>query len=149
MTIIALLAMLSLLIFYLVALANIPSVSDVERANFTYCDRSPRINCIVDGDTFWYEGRKIRISDINTPEISRPKCTAELSLARKAKTRLYQLMNDGSFALVKSGKDKDYFGRDLRIIQRNGRSIGDILIAEGLAHKWQGRKESWCLVGSL
>ena len=117
---------------------------DIKRAEFTYCDRAPRVNCVVDGDTFWYQGRKIRISDINTPEISRPKCTQESALAKRAKSRLYALLNEGTFTLKSGPRDKDHYGRYLRIIERNGNSLGDILIAEGLAHRWKGRKESWC-----
>lgn len=118
---------------------------DMERADFTYCDKSPRVNCVVDGDTIWYAGRKIRIADINTPEISQPKCAQEAILAKRAKSRLYQLLNEGTFTLKSGPRDKDYYGRYLRIIERNGNSLGDILIAEGLAHRWRGRKESWCL----
>lgn len=117
---------------------------DMERADFTYCDRSPRINCVVDGDTFWYKGRKIRISDINTPEISQPKCTQEAMLAKRAKSRLYELLNDGNFTLRSGSQDKDHYGRDLRMVERGGNSLGNILISEGLAHRWKGRKESWC-----
>jgi micrococcal nuclease len=43
-----------------------------------------RRTCVVDGDTFWLEGEKIRIADIDTPEISEPKCDAEYQLGMKA-----------------------------------------------------------------
>ncbi len=119
-------------------------ITDIERADFTYCDRLPRINCVVDGDTFWYRGRKIRISNINTPEISRPKCARELALGKRAKSRLFELLNDGNFTLMHGPRDKDYYGRYLRIVERKGTNLGDILIGEGLAHRWKGRRESWC-----
>jgi len=32
-----------------------------------------RRTCVVDGDTFWLDGNKIRIADIDTPEISQPR----------------------------------------------------------------------------
>ena len=32
----------------------------------------------------------------------------------------------------------------LRIVERDGASIGQLLVAEGLAHEWRGRRESWC-----
>ncbi len=117
---------------------------DMERADFTYCDKSPRVNCVVDGDTFWYKGRKIRISDINAPEISQPKCAQEAMLAKRTKSRLYTLLNAGNFTLKSGPRDKDHYGRDLRKVERGGISLGNILIAEGLAHRWKGRKESWC-----
>jgi endonuclease YncB( thermonuclease family) len=32
---------------------------------------------VVDGDTFWFRGEKIRIADIDTPELSPPRCERE------------------------------------------------------------------------
>ena len=37
-------------------------------ATFTLCSDAPRIDCVVDGDTFWLHGEKVRIADINAPE---------------------------------------------------------------------------------
>ncbi len=34
--------------------------------------------------------------------------------------------------------------RDLRIVSRNGRSLGDVLVSEGLAERWTGAKRDWC-----
>jgi endonuclease YncB( thermonuclease family) len=41
-------------------------------------------------------------------------------------------------------RDADRYGRKLRVVTRNGRSLGDILVAEGLARRWDGRRRSWC-----
>ena len=57
--------------------------------------RLPRVTCVVDGDTFWYAGTKIRLADINTPEVSRPACPAEARLGRRASERLQQMLNAG------------------------------------------------------
>lgn len=121
-----------------------PIMADDQSANFTFCSRSPRVNCIVDGDTFWYQSRKIRIADINTPEVSRPLCPREAAMGKQATARLHQLLNAGKFSLAIADRDQDRYGRDLRIIYRKGQSIGDIMVAEGLAHHWRGKKESWC-----
>lgn len=56
-----------------------------------------RHTCVVDGDTIWLEGEKIRIADIDTPEISEPKCDAEYQLGMKATYRLRDLLNEGAF----------------------------------------------------
>lgn len=113
---------------------------------FTVCNNSRRYTCVVDGDTFWLEGVKIRIADFNTPEVSQPHCARELELGNRATLRLVELLNQGAFELAPAadGRDLDRYGRRLRIVVRNGRSIGDTLIAEGLAHPWRGRRESWC-----
>ncbi len=111
---------------------------------FTICGAGRQINCVVDGDTFWLDGVKIRIADINTPEISSPACSAEARRGKKATSRLQSLLNAGPFELRRIDRDEDRYGRKLRIVHRDGRSVGDILVADGLAHVWRGRKESWC-----
>ena len=58
--------------------------------------------------------------------------------------RLQALLNEGSFSLQSIDRDQDQYGRDLRIITRNGESLGEILVAEGLAERWQGYRRNWC-----
>lgn len=123
---------------------SVAMMADNQRANFTFCDRAPRVNCIIDGDTFWYQSRKIRIADINAPETGNPLCVREAALGQQSAVRLHQLLNAGDFSMGSADRDEDRYGRDLRIIYRQGQSLGDILVSEGLAHKWHGRKESWC-----
>ena len=112
--------------------------------SFAVCGMVRR-TCVVDGDTIWLEGVKIRIADIDTPEISQPKCDYEHELGIKARDRLVVLLNQGEFEAVTIGsRDEDQYGRKLRVLLRDGRSIGDQLVAEGLARTWSGRREPWC-----
>ncbi|MCM2457641.1 thermonuclease family protein [Rhizobium sp. CG4] len=109
------------------------------------CETGNRATCVVDGDTIRLEGQKIRIADIDTPEVRGPKCASELSLGIKATGRLMELINDGPFELQAwPGRDKDRYGRNLRVLVRDGRSLGDILFSEGLARTWSGTREPWC-----
>lgn len=104
-----------------------------------------RKTCVVDGDTIWLEGVKIRIADIDTPEISSPKCNAQYERGIRARDRLVVLLNGGELELRPMGnRDEDQFGRKLRVIIRSGRSLGDQLVSENLARTWTGRRESWC-----
>jgi endonuclease YncB( thermonuclease family) len=113
--------------------------------HFAICSVGQRANCIVDGDTLWIEGEKIRIADINTPETSSPECRHEAVLGARAKQRLQALVNAGPFEVRRSGdRDRDQYGRALRTLHRNGRSLGEVLVAEGLAHRWEGYRRSWC-----
>ncbi len=118
--------------------------SDPHRASFGICFGPDRYSCVVDGDTIWFEGRKIRIADINTPEISQPGCASEKRLGQQAQLRLQDLLNQGRFTLQGIDRDQDRYGRDLRIITRDGESLGEILVTEGLAERWQGHRRDWC-----
>jgi micrococcal nuclease len=112
---------------------------------FGLCGGGGRANCVVDGDTIWHRGVKIRLADIDTPEVFSPQCASEAALGRQATERLLELINAGPFEVVQSGsRDADRYGRKLRILERQGRSLGAILIAEGLARPWDGARRSWC-----
>lgn len=65
--------------------------ADTLRTTFPYCGDAQRVTCVVDADTFWLEGEKIRISDIDTPELSPPRCEAERVKGEAAKRRLREL----------------------------------------------------------
>lgn len=108
------------------------------------CSASHGSFCVVDGDTVRYRGQKIRVSDYNTPEVFSPACAHKLALGRRATERLVLLLNDGPFDIVDLGRGRDRYGRLLRELRRNGQSLGDVLIAEGLAHRWRGYKQNWC-----
>ena len=49
----------------------------------------------------------------------------------------------GPFTLAASGRDRDRYGRLLRTATREGESLGAVLVHEGLAETWQGRRGSW------
>jgi endonuclease YncB( thermonuclease family) len=113
--------------------------------HFTVCGSGPRYNCVVDGDTLYYRGEKIRVADINTPEIQGADCQQEARLGERAKFRFLELLNSGHVYVEHWGaRDRDQYGRQLRVVMRDGRSLGDDLIAEGLARRWSGRRGSWC-----
>ena len=113
-------------------------------AGFALCAGPVRSTCVVDGDTFWLEGEKIRIADINAPETHQPRCPAEQALGDAATRRLVQLLNSGPVALTPADRDRDRYGRLLRLVTRDGRSLGAQLVHEGLAEAWTGRRRDWC-----
>lgn len=112
---------------------------------FGSCHIGGGINCVVDGDTIWMDGVKIRIADIDTPETHPPRCAAEADLGNRATQRLQDLLNAGPVTLEAIDRDEDRYGRKLRRIVRGGKSLGDILVAEGLARPYRGGPRSgWC-----
>ncbi len=121
-----------------------PTATDREAARFASCDLAGRGACVVDGDTIWYRGAKIRLADINTPETSAPGCAREAKLGAAATDRLTDLLNAGPFSLEPVDRDRDRYGRALRIVSRDGESLGKTLTAEGLAEPWRGYRSDWC-----
>ena len=41
-------------------------------------------------------------------------------------------------------QDEDRYGRKLRVVVRDGWSLGETLVSEGLARRWTGRRLPWC-----
>nr|CAD6612920.1 nuclease [Rhizobium sp. Khangiran2] len=121
------------------------SAQSVTIKTYSLCSGSVRTHCVVDGDTLWHNGTKIRVADIDTPEVGDPKCSSEAALGAKATQRMLQLVNAGPFEMKAwDGRDEDKYGRKLRFLVRDGRSLGDILVSEGLARRWAGRRQPWC-----
>ena len=126
-------------------LPGVPAVAmPTVAASFPICGGGLRSTCVVDGDTFWLEGTKYRIADIDTPEVSNFGCAAEKALGDRATVRLAALLNAGPFALEPADRDEDRFGRKLRVVTRDGASLGAQLVSEGLAHTWGGPQREWC-----
>lgn len=105
------------------------------------CSGSKRMTCVVDGDTVWIKGEKIRLEGIDAPE-PRGRCYEELIAAAKATERLRVLLTTNRFTIERSGKDR--YDRTLARIMIGDRSAGEIMMSEGLVRKWRGKRENWC-----
>ncbi len=117
----------------------------VERASFTLCGYDNGNDCVIDGDTFRYRGTTFRIADIDTPEVFSYKCVHEKELGEEATRRLHALLNAGPFVLEGyESRDEDQYGRKLRLVTRDGQSLGMMLVGEGLARQWDGARHPWC-----
>ncbi|WP_425314238.1 hypothetical protein [Shinella curvata] len=75
-------------------------------ANFTLCGERRRVNCVADGDTFWFQRQKIRIADIDATELSPPRCAYEQEKGEAAKRRLLVLLNAGPFSYLRTAETK-------------------------------------------
>ena len=122
-----------------------PSVGPERVAErFTRCGQGAGHACVVDGDSFRLGQRRIRIRGIDAPE-REGACPAETALAEWSAARLTELLNAGPFTMTTVGRDeRDQYGRELRVLTRDGRSIGETMVATGLAHDYDGQKRAWC-----
>jgi endonuclease YncB( thermonuclease family) len=104
-----------------------------------------KVTCVVDGDTIWQNGVKMRLLEIDTPETFEAQCDREKHLGEKAKLRLHALMSNG-YRLADSGtKDQTSDQRNLvHVILPDGRDAGKVLVREGLAQQWPNKGNRWC-----
>jgi micrococcal nuclease len=129
----------------LVATLSAGAPTLAQEPHFATCGAARRITCVVDGDTIWLGGKKIRFEDIDAPETHEPRCASEKALGDRATERLAELLNAGGWTMRRDGdRDEDRYGRKLRTFHTAQTTIGQTLIAEGLAHVWDGRKHPWC-----
>lgn len=108
----------------------------------------------VDGDTVKCDGQNLRpmgdgapyASGFDTPEIGwRARCPAEHRLGVRAFARMSDLLQTTGLIVIDSGRD-DRFHRPLVwLMLPDGRSVGSVLIEEGLAAEWfPGYRAGWC-----
>lgn len=127
-----------------VAMSPAVHAQSVPTTRFSICRFGGGVNCVVDGDTAWIGGIKVRIADIDAPETHPPRCRREAQLGDRATHRLRVLLSVGPFRLVPVDRDADRYGRRLRIAMRGTTSIGNQLVGERLARTWDGRRRPWC-----
>ena len=99
-----------------------------------------RVTCVHDGDSVVVERERLRLRGVDAPEL-RGRCPYETALAKRARDRLAQLLS-GSYRIERHGFDR--YGRTLVSITVNGQDVGAMLVKEGLAREWRGRREPWC-----
>ena len=101
-----------------------------------------RITCVVDGDTLWYQGTKIRLIGIDAPEVS-GQCRWERQLAAQATEHLTALLNTGLRRIAYDGEDR--YGRALARLWVKDGEVGPAMIAVGLAEPYgTGGGAPWC-----
>jgi micrococcal nuclease len=118
---------------------------------------------ITDGDTVGLHGSQkgTRLVGFNTPETFEPRCDRELALGRQATARLKELVKTADRVELRlvacacqpgtQGTNDCNFGRSCGVLTVDGRDVGDILIREGLAARFQCGRTScpptprpWC-----
>lgn len=100
----------------------------------------------VDGDTIKCDEVNLRdmgdgapfVSGYDTPEIFSPECAYERDLGREATIRMEELLRTPGLQ-IDSG-ERDRYERPLvSAVLPDGRTIGSVMISEGLAVEWHPR----------
>lgn len=112
-----------------------------------------RVIRVVDGDSLQVSNLRapVRLKGVDAPEIHKSarsgyKCDAELQLGLQAKAALQEMVNPPHKVVVKRTKDFDEYGRRIAIVTSDGKDVGQLLVARGLAKPWtgSGQKPNWC-----
>ena len=112
------------------------------------------VDYVLDGDTFAAAVNvapdiaisvRVRLINVDTPEL-KGECPAEINLANRAKLRATDLLPKGTIVDLQNIKDDKYLGRiDANVFLPDGRDLGDVLVSEGLARRYDGGKRNgWC-----
>jgi endonuclease YncB( thermonuclease family) len=116
---------------------------------------------VIDGDTIEALGKRIRLVGFDAPELGdHAHCGLERMLAARATSRLRQMIRgsadidlqvvDCSCRPGTEGTKLCNYGRACGYLTVDGQDVGDVLIAENLAHplvcgKYScPRRKSWC-----
>ena len=102
-----------------------------------------------DGDTCYITmngmKKKIRLLELDAPEISKPKCNAELELGIKARDYLNDLIANASTIEFRTEYLEDYFGRVLSYLIIDGEDVSSKIIENQLGVVYnRNQKYDWC-----
>jgi len=103
-----------------------------------------------DGDTCYVtinsKNEKIRLLELDTPEISKPKCDAELELGLEARDYINNLITNATTIEFKTDYTKDYFGRILSFLIIDGEDVSTKIVSNNLGVVYdKNSKKDWCL----
>ncbi|MGL3605640.1 nuclease [Rhizobium sp. G187] len=112
---------------------------------FYFCGTSGLDKCVASGDSFWVNKKKVVLADVIAPATENAACAQERQKGFAAKVRLRALLNAGEFDLqLLKGQGTEGSSDAMRVATRNGRSLGSILVSEGLARPRMARGHAWC-----
>lgn len=105
---------------------------------------------VIDGDTVDIAGERIRIANIDAPEIGHFECEFEHQLGLAARDVLIEALKGQRVAITR-WKNKDRYGRTLATLTTSAGDVGRVLVDAHAAFPWRAgakakawRKAQWC-----
>jgi len=127
-------------ICFFINIANVQAEVVLRQFKDRYC---------YDGDTCYVtingEDTKIRLLELDTPEISKPKCDQELEWGLRARDYINNLIENAKTIEIKTEYQKDFFGRTLAHLIIDEEDVSALLVKNdlGVVYK-KGHKMNWC-----
>ena len=129
-------------IFSILILLTSNSLADLQirKQNGLFC---------YDGDTCYvtYEGKKdkVRLLELDTPEISNPQCEREYMLGIEARDYINHLILNGKKIEFETENNRDFFDRILSHIIVDGENVSKKMISNRLGVIYdKNNKKDWC-----
>ena len=127
-----------ILFFGLISISNAEIL--LRKYNDQYCYDGDTCYVIVNGNN-----TKIRLLELDTPEISKPKCDQELQMGLKARDYLNNLIMNASSIEFKTDYKMDYFGRILSYLIIDGEDASAKIVSNNLGVVYdRNNKQDWC-----
>jgi endonuclease YncB( thermonuclease family) len=131
------------------ALLGLHALAEQRAPHFGLTEAGCRVGFVYDGDTVELlcgnRTQRARLVGFDTPETKEPGCPAEAALGMAAKLRLGDLVARGPGGILLDDRGQDRYGRRLVAMRIDGRDVGAVMIAEGLAVAYDGgRRIDWC-----
>ena len=127
-----------ILFFGLISISNAEIL--LRKYNDRYCYDGDTCYVTVDG-----KNTKIRLLELDTPEISKPKCDQELQMGLKVRDYLNNLIMNASSIEFKTDYKKDYFGRILSYLIIDGEDASAKIVSNNLGVVYdRNNKQDWC-----
>lgn len=101
---------------------------------------------VTDGDTIRLGDERIRIENLDAPEVGeRARCEYEARMGDAATVALEALLQSGEVTITRNTKrPKDRYGRTLAVVLVDGKDVAPRMIYLGVARPWTGRSSNWC-----
>ena len=130
------------LFIFFISISLVQAEISLRQYNSHYCYDGDTCYVTVDG-----KNNKIRLLELDTPEISKPKCDEELELRLKARDYLNDLIENASSIEFMTEYKEDYFGRILSYLIIDGEDVSELIIKNNLGKIYQkGVRIDWCKV---
>ena len=132
--------MIRIFFVLILLISNLFADIQIRKQNDLFC---------YDGDTCYVtyqeNNDKVRLLDLDTPEISHPKCEKEYTLGIKARNYINKYISDGKKIEFETEYNRDFFDRILAYIIVDGENVSKIMVLNGLGVVYdKNNKKDWC-----
>tara|TARA_B100000700_G_scaffold320109_1_gene416740 strand:+ start:604 stop:1047 length:444 start_codon:yes stop_codon:yes gene_type:complete len=138
-----------ILIFIYLSISIVQADISIRKHNDLYCYDGDTCYVEIDGKIRHENGEliKIRLLELDTPEISKPKCDQELEWGLKARDYVNNLIENAKSIEIETdfSIDNKYFNRILAHLIVDGENASALIVKNNLGVVYdKNNKKDWC-----